>query len=106
MEMLGNQHQRHGDHHFVSHRVKESTKTRSLLPAAGQIAVEPVSDRRKDENQCTSRRCPCIRQIESQHEKRNEYNAKQGEACRYIKLHGVGNCLSCEVIMSMLLHRP
>src|SRR5471030_69787 len=105
MKKLSHPKQRHGEHYFIRNRIKESTKTRGLLPTTGQIAIKPVSDRRKHENQCTSRRRPCIRQIECQHEKRNEYNAKQGEARRYIKLHSVGNRLSCVVIMSMLLHR-
>ena len=65
--MLGYQH--HGDSHenFICYRVKESTKPGTLVPAACQKTIEPVSHRRDAENERGGKRRPGDRQIKDQY---------------------------------------
>jgi hypothetical protein len=39
---LHQQHQGHGHHQFVRHRVKERAEGRALFQATGQVTVQPV----------------------------------------------------------------
>ncbi|VXB98308.1 conserved hypothetical protein [Pantoea brenneri] len=87
MEIFCHQHQRHRDHHFIGHRVKKCPEAGGLFPAARQKAVKPVGDGSENEDQCSSQRCPVKRQIESQHEERDEDDSEQGETRRDVKLH-------------------
>ena len=47
--LLHQQNQRHGNHQLVGDRVEEGAEGRGLVPASGQVAVEPVGEGKDDE---------------------------------------------------------
>ena len=85
--MLGYQH--HGDSHenFICDRVKESTKPGTLVPAACQKTIEPVSQRRDAENERGGKWRPGDRQIKT--------NTKNGIRMTRNSVSNVGilNCI-------------
>ncbi|MNT88745.1 hypothetical protein D3C72_2293560 [compost metagenome] len=86
--LLHQQHKRHGHHQLVRHRIEEGAERRALLPAPGQVAVEPVGDR-SDGEHCASRQiAPGERQIEQQDENGNEQYAQNGEQVWNIHRYG------------------
>ena len=88
--MLGYQH--HGDSHenFICDRVKESTKPGTLIPAACQKTIEPVSHRRDAENERGGKRLPGDRQIKDQYKEWDKDDTEQCKQRRDIKLHNDG----------------
>jgi len=48
---LHQQHQRHGHHELVGHRIEEGAEGRGLRQAPGEIAVEPVGEGAEGEDQ-------------------------------------------------------
>ena len=72
---LHQQHQGHGDHQLVGHRVQEGTERCALLKAARQVAVQPVSGGGDGEHAAGGHVAPVIGHIEQQDEDRDEQDA-------------------------------
>ena len=104
--MFSHQHHGNSHHHFIGHRIEESTKTGALVPAARQITIKPVGDRGNQENQRTGKRGPDKRQIKREYKERDKHDAKESEQRRDVILHDDGNYLLSVKFSSMLLQSP
>ncbi|MCY1466174.1 hypothetical protein D9M71_844320 [compost metagenome] len=72
---LHQQHQGHGNHQLVGHRVEEGAKRRALLQATRQVAVQPVGGGGNGEHAAGGYVAPVIGHIEQQDEDRDEQDA-------------------------------
>jgi len=94
---LDQRDERRGDQELVRQRVHELPERRDLLPAAREVAIEPVGQRRQAEDRRphqffanAKNQAPLELRQQNHHEQRHEEDASDGD--RVGKIHRIADC--------------
>ena len=89
--LLGHQqHDRDHDHQLVGHRVEEGAEGGRLVEPAREVAVEPVGHRGEHEHHRGGQEAPAERQVEHDHEHRDQRDAEQRQGVRDVHRSATG----------------